>query len=329
VKRRAFITLIGGAAAWPLAARAQQGDRVRRLGVLIGNAEDDPEMAPRIAAFEQGLAKLGWRNAGNIRIDYRFAGGDVERMRKSAAELVALAPDILLAGNTPTLRALRQQTQTIPTVFVSVSDPIGSGFVASLANPGGNVTGFITVEPGLAGKWLSILKEIAPSLQRAAVIFNPETAPYSGLFVRAAEAAAATLGVAVIASPAHDEAQIEAAFARLQREAGGGVIVMPDIFTTVHRKQIIALAAKQRLPALYPYRFFVNEGGLVSYGIDLLDLYRPAAVYIDRILRGAKPADLPVQAASKFELVVNLNTAKALGLEVPLSLMIRADEMIE
>jgi putative tryptophan/tyrosine transport system substrate-binding protein len=250
-------------------------------------------------------------------------------MRTLAAELIALAPDVLLATNTPTMAALLRQTQMIPTVFVSVSDPIGSGFVKSLANPGGNVTGFITVEPGLGGKWVSILKEIAPSLRRVGVIFNPETAPYSGLFVRAAEAAAATLGVAVSASPVRDEAQTEAAFANIAGDPGGGVMVMPQIFTTVHRKQIIALAADRRLPAIYPYRFFVNEGGLISYGIDLVDLYRPAAVYIDRILRGAKPADLPVQAASKFELVVNLNTAKALGLEVPLSLMIRADEMIE
>jgi putative tryptophan/tyrosine transport system substrate-binding protein len=330
MKRRAFITLIGGAAAaWPRAARAQQGDRVRRIGVLIGNTEDDPENAPRLAAFEQGLEKLGWKKGGNIRVEYRFGAGDVERMRTLAAELIALAPDVLLGTNTPTMAALLRQTQMIPTVFVSVSDPIGSGFVKSLANPGGNVTGFITVEPGLGGKWVSILKEIAPSLRRVGVIFNPETAPYSGLFVRAAEAAAATLGVAVSASPVRDEAQTEAAFANIAGDPGGGVMVMPQIFTTVHRKQIIALAADRRLPAIYPYRFFVSEGGLVSYGVDLVDLYRPAAVYIDRILRGAKPADLPVQAASKFELVVNLNTAKALGLEVPLSLMIRADEMIE
>jgi putative tryptophan/tyrosine transport system substrate-binding protein len=328
MKRREFITLLGGAAAWPLAARAQ-GGRVRRIGALIGSAEDDPENARRLAAFERGLAKLGWKNGGNIRIDYRFAVGDVERAHRLAAELVALAPDILLATDTPTLRALRQQTQTIPTVFVTVSDPIGSGFVASLANPGGNVTGFITVEPALGGKWLSILKEIAPSLQRAAGIFNPETAPFSALFVRAAESAAATLGLAIIAREVRDDAQIEAAFASIGRDAGGGIIVMPDLFTAVHRQQIVALAAKHRLPAIYPYRHFVTNGGLVSYGVDLLDLYRPAAVYIDRILRGAKPADLPVQAASKFELVINLNTAKALGLDIPLSLMIRADEMIE
>jgi ABC-type uncharacterized transport system substrate-binding protein len=329
MKRRAFLTFIAGtAAAWSRAARAQQGDRVRRIGALIAYAEADSENAPRIAAFEQGLAKLGWRNGGNIRIDYRFAAGDVERMRKLAAELIALAPDILLASNTPTLAALHQQTQTIPTVFVSVSDPIGSGFVKSLANPGGNVTGFITVEPPLAGKWLSILREIAPSVSRVVAVFNPDTGP-SEQFMRAATTAAPSLALELIAGKVHNDADLEAAFAKISGEAGGGVMVLPQIFTTVHRKQIVALATKHRLPAVYPYRFFINEGGLVSYGVDLVDLYRPAAVYIDRILRGAKPADLPVQAASKFELVVNLNAAKALGLDVPLSLMIRADEMIE
>jgi putative tryptophan/tyrosine transport system substrate-binding protein len=329
MRRRNFIALLSGPAAWPLAARAQQDERVRRIGVLMGTAERDPEHPSRIAAFEQGLGKLGWRNGGNIRIEYRYGDGDVERMRKFAAELVALAPDVVLATNTPTLVALRQQTQTIPTVFVSVSDPIGSGFVASLVNPGGNVTGFITVEPSLGAKWLQLLKEIAPSVKRVAVVFRPETAPHAGLFMRAAEAAASTLGVEVIAAEARDDAQIEAAFAKVGREAGGGVIGMADNLIVVRREQIVALAAKYRLPAIYPYRFFVTGGGLISYGVDLLDLYRPAAIYIDRILRGAKPADLPVQAASKFELVINLTTAKALGLDVPLSLMIRADEMIE
>src|SRR5262245_28700157 len=229
MKRRAFITLVGGAAAaWPLAARAQPGERMRRIGVLMGLAEGDPDNPPRIAAFEQGLGKLGWRNGGNVRVEYRFGGGDAERVRKFAAELVALAPDVLLATNTPTLAALRQQTQTIPTVFVSVSDPIGSGFVASLVNPGGNVTGFITVEPSLGGKWLQLLKEIAPSVRRVAVVFRPETAPHAGLFVRAAEVAASTLGVEVIAAEARDDAQIEAAFAKVGREAGGGVIGMSD-----------------------------------------------------------------------------------------------------
>jgi putative tryptophan/tyrosine transport system substrate-binding protein len=330
MRRREFIALVGGAGvAWPLGVHAQQGQRVRRIGALFNTAENDPENASRIAAFHQGLEKLGWRNGGNVRIDYRFAGGAVERMREFAAELVALAPDILMAGNTPTSTALTQQTKTIPIVFVSVSDPIGSGFVASLANPGGNVTGFITVEPVLAGKWLSILKEIAPSVQLVSVIFNPETAPYAGLFVRAAEAAAPSLGVEVIATPARDDADIEAAVAKIGREASGGLMVMADNFTAVHRERIITLAANHRVPAIYPYRFFVAGGGLISYGTDLLDQYRPAAVYIDRILRGAKPADLPVQAASKFQLVINLQTAKALGLDVPLSLMIRADEMIE
>jgi putative ABC transport system substrate-binding protein len=329
IGRREFIAALGGAAfAWPLAARAQS-DRVRRIGALMAASDNDPEAQPWVTAFQQGLEKLGWTVGRNLRIDYRWTGGNVERGRTMAAELIAMTPDVLLAGNTPTLAALQQATRTIPIVFVLVSDPVGPGFVANLAHPGGNVTGFVTVEPSLGGRWLQLLKQVAPGVGRVAFMFNPEAAPYAGLFTRPAEAAAQSLGVHLISSPVHNAAEIEGAITELAREPGGGLIAGFDITTIVHRKLLIALAAKHRLPALYSYRFFATDGGLISYGIKITDQYRLAVGYVDRILRGEKPADLPVQAPTKFELVINLKTAKALGLEIPPNMLAIADEVIE
>jgi putative ABC transport system substrate-binding protein len=327
--RRGFIMLLGGsAAAWPLTARAQQTG-MRRIGALMAVAENDPEAKPWITAFHQGLERLGWTVGRNLQIDYRWTAGDVERALTFATELVALKPDVLVAGNTPTLTALHQTTRTIPIVFVLVSDPIGGGFVASLAQPGGNVTGFITVEPELGGKLLQLLKQIAPAMERVAFIFNPETAPYAGYFLRPAQSAASSLGMDLIASPVHNAPEIEHTITMLGRQPGGGLIAMPDITTIVHRELIVALAAQHRLPAIYPYRFFVKDGGLMSYGVEITDQYRLAVSYVDRILRGASPRELPVQAPTKFELVINLKSAKALGLDVPISLLARTDEVIE
>src|SRR5712691_11305039 len=309
LRRREFINLLGGAAAsWPLVARAQQGEWMPRVGVLMNLAESDQLAPPRVSAFQEGLEKLGWTIGRNVLVDYRFAAGGVERMRALAADLMALSPDVLFASNTPTLAALQQVTRTIPIVFVTVADPIGGGFVQSFARPGGNITGFVPVEPPLGGKWLALLKEIAPSVTRAAVLFNPETAPYAGEFFRHAKTAAASFAVELVTTPIHDAAGIEAALATFG--PGGGLIGMADLTVTVHRQLIIALAAKHRLPAVYPYRFFVTDGGLMSYGTDPVDVYRQAAGYVNAILRGAKPADLPVQAATKVELVINLKTAK-------------------
>jgi len=329
--RRKFITLVGGAAAaWPLAARAQQPERMRRIGVLSALAETDPQWRDHARAFRRGLQDLGWIEGRNIRVDYRWTAGDVMRMGISASELVRLTPDVILTTNTPTTSAVRQETRTIPIVFVTVSDPIGSGFVVSLARPDTNVTGFTTVESPMAGKWLELLKEIAPRVTRVAIMFNPVTASGGGsAFLRSFEAAATSFAVEAIPAVVHDEAEIEGAIAALGREPGSGLIVMPDATTTVHRSLIITLAASHRLPAVYPYRFFAMSGGLMSYGIDLSDLYRRAASYVDRILKGGEPADLPVQAPTKFELAINLKTARVLGLEVPLHLQQLADETIE
>jgi putative tryptophan/tyrosine transport system substrate-binding protein len=272
---------------------------------------------------------LGWSVGGNLQIDYRWTAGNVERARTLANELVALNPEVLLAGNTPTLAALHEATRTIPIVFVLVSDPIGSGFVASLARPGGNVTGFVTVEPELGGKLVQLLKQIAPTVERVAYIFNPDTAPYAGYFLRPAEAAASSAGIKLITSPVHNATEIEHSIMSLAAQPGSGFIAMPDITTIVHRHLIVALAAQHRLPAVYPYRFFVKDGGLMSYGVDITDQYRSAVTYVDRILRGDNPAELPVQAPTKFELVINLKTAKVLGLDVSLQLQELADALIE
>jgi putative ABC transport system substrate-binding protein len=331
MKRREFITLLGGAAvAWPLAARAQQPDRLRRIGVLIGYAENDLETQARLAAFRQGLERLGWTEDRNVRIDYRFAPAGPDQAQRFAKELVALRPDVLVGNSTPASAALLRETHTIPIVFVGVSDPVGSGLIASIARPGGNTTGFTNFEPSLTGKWLELLKEIAPGIGRVAVIFNPKTAPGGGsFFLGPFEPVARSFAVEPIASPVTDATQIESALAAIWREPGGGLIVMPDAFTTVQRKAIIALAAQHRFPAIYPYRYEVVDGGLMSYGVDTVDLLRRAASYVDRILKGEKANDLAVQAPVKFELVINLKTAKALGLTVPDKLLVAADEVIE
>ena len=327
--RREFITLLGGAAAWPLAARAQQAERVRRIGVLMGLAQNDPESQPRISAFEQALEERGWMKGRNVQLDYRWAPGNAERMRPSAKELIELSPDVIVTHTTPATVAAQNETQTTPIVFVQVSDPVASGLVASLARPGGMLTGFANYEFPLAGKWVEMLKEVAPATVRIALVYNPQTAPFAENYRAPFEAAARSLSIEPIAGPTRDESEIETVIAALGREPGSGLIVMPDLFMVVHRKPIIALADRYHLPAVYPFRYWVVDGGLLSYGIDVLDLFRRTASYVDRILRGEKPSDLPVQAPTKFELVINLKTAKALGLEVPPTLLARADEVIE
>jgi putative tryptophan/tyrosine transport system substrate-binding protein len=331
MRRRAFITLLGGAAAaWPLAARAQHPERVRRVGVLMGYAQGDREGEGFVAAFREGLQKAGWTEGRNIRIDYRWATpGDAESRRQFAKELVALQPDLILSNNTLTTATLLQQTRTIPIIFALAADPIGSGFIAGLPQPGGNVTGFIAVEPSMGGKWVELLKEIAPRVARVAMLFNSATATYAEIFLNPFKAAAASFGVAAITAPVQDPSELESVFAAQAREPNGGLIVMPDSFAVAHRIEITSLAARYRLPAVYPFRFFTELGGLLSYGTDPLDNFRRAASYVDRILKGEKPSDLPVQAPVKFELVINLKTAKALGLDVPWILQHRADEVIE
>jgi putative ABC transport system substrate-binding protein len=331
MRRREFISLLGGvAAACPLAARAQPGDRVRRIGVLIPFAESDAEAQAQVAAFRQALQQLRWTEGRNVRIDTRWAAGDVARIRTLAKELVALQPDVILARGAPVTIALLQETRTVPMVFVVVSDPVGDGIVASFAHPGGNATGFTNVEASLGGKWLEVLKEIAPGVARVAVMFDPKTSAGGGsYYLRLVEGAAASIAVQMIATPIQDAAEIERAMDAFSREPNGGLLVMPDVTTNTHRELIIATAARHRLPAVYPFRNFVAEGGLASYGVDIPDLYRRAATHVDRILRGAKPSELPVQAPVKFELALNLKTARALGLEVPPMLLARADEVIE
>jgi len=331
VKRREFITLLGGAAvAWPTAARAQQPERMKRIGVLMGYPESDSEAQTKIAAFQDGLQKLGWTEGRNTRIDTRWATpADAESMERFAKELVALQPDLILSSTTPTTAALLQQTRAIPIVFATVADPVGSGFVASFPRPGGNVTGFVVFEASLAGKWLDLLKEIAPRVNRIAFLFNPATATYAEFYLNPFKAAAASFAVEAIAAPVRDRSELESVVSAQAREPNGGLIVMPDSFTDLHRAEITSLAARYRLPAVYPRRIFTEVGGLLSYGIDQLDNLRLAATYADRILKGEKPADLPVQAPTRYELVINLKTAKALGIDVPVHLQQRADEVIE
>jgi ABC-type uncharacterized transport system substrate-binding protein len=328
MKRRQFITLLGSAAVWPLTARAQQAERVRRVGVLMHLAADDPEGQPRITAFEQGLRELGWAVGRNLRIDYRWAAGDPDRLRKYAAELAALAPDVILAGGgTPLVVALQQATATVPIVFVGVADPVGAGLVGSLARPGSNATGFTVYEYSISGKWLELLKEIAPRVTRAAVIRELAIAGTGQL--GAIQSVAPSLGVELFPIGVRDAGEIERAVMAFSRGSNGGLIVTGSPSTLVHRHQIITLAARHLLPAVYPYRYFVASGGLVSYGPDVIDQFRSAASYVDRILKGEKAADLPVQAPTKYELVVNAKTAKQLGLEIPPTLLARADEVIE
>ena len=327
--RRQFIALIGGAAAaWPLAARAQQGEPMRRIGALMSTAADDPEGQARIAAFQQGLQQFGWTIGRNVRIDSRWPVGDSERTRRYAAELVALAPDVILATGSAAAAPLLQATRTVPVVFVIVPDPVGAGFVNSLARPGGNATGFIQFEYGISGKWLELLKQIAPGVTRAAILRDPAISAGIGQF-GAIQAVAPSLGVE--ASPINVRAadEIERAVADFARAPNGGLIITGSALAIFHRHLIIALAAKHRLPAVYFQRTLVADGGLISYGADVLDQYRRAASYVARILKGEKPADLPVQTPTKYELVINLKTAKALGIEIPSSVLARADEVIE
>jgi len=329
MRRREFITLLGGVVAWPITAGAQQTDRMRRIGVLMGLAESDREGQTFVAAFREALQKLGWAEGGNIRIDYRWTGLDTELIQRFAKELVTLQPDLILTQSTPATTELLRQTRTIPIVFGLVADPIGSGFVASFPQPGGNITGFVTMEPTMAAKWLELLKEIAPRTARVAMLFNPATAPYAEYWLNPFKDAAASFAVQAIVAPVHDASELESVIAAQGQEPNGGLIVMPDTFTTGHRLEITSLAARHRLPVVYPYRVFAETGGLLSYGDDLTDNFRRAASYVDRILKGEKPAELPVQAPVKFELVINLKTAKTLGLDVPLQFQQRAEKIIE
>jgi putative ABC transport system substrate-binding protein len=329
MRRRTFISLLGGAAAWPLAVRAQQGERMRRIGVLIAATADDPEYQPRIRALQQGLAALGWIDGRNVRVDIRWAGTNADDIRKHAVELAALAPDAIVGGSgTTTVAPLLQATRTVPIVFVVVIDPVGAGFVSSLAHPGGNATGFLIFEYGLSGKWLEVLKQIAPGVKRVAVLRDPTIASGIGQF-GAIQSAAPSLGMEASPVNVRDAGEIERNIAALARSSNGGVVVTGSPEASRHRDLIITLAARHRLPAVYPYRSFVTDGGLISYGPDMVDQYRRAAGYVNRILRGEKPADLPVQAPTKYELVINLKTAKALGLEIPAAVLARADEVIE
>ena len=334
MRRREFITLLGGAAAaWPLATGAQQGERMRRIGVLINLAFDDPEIVARLAAFRRGLQELGWTEDRNVRIDVRRYAGDPDRIRAAAAELVGLAPEVILVYGPPGVEALRREARAIPIVFTQVSNPLGAGFVASMARPGGNITGFTNFEFAIGGKWLQTLKEVAPGVTRSAVIFNPDN-PGQGGFLGAIEGAATSIGMQVAPIALRDGSDpertaMERAVEAFARQANGGMIVLPDFATIALRRPIVALAARHRLPAVYPFRYFATTGGLVSYGVDQIEQSRRAASYVDRILKGEKPADLPVQAPVKFELVINLKTAKALGLEVPTTLLARADQVIE
>jgi len=328
MKRREFIMLLGGAAAWPLAARAQQGERVRRIGVLMNLAANDPEALRRMTAFVQGLQQRGWTEGGNVRIDIRWAAGSTDRFRTYAGELVALKPDVVLAASGATMPSLLQATRTIPIVFVQVPDPVGAGFVESLARPGGNTTGFTNFEYGLSGKWLELLKEIAPRVTRAAVLRDSSEPAGIGQW-GAIQSMAPSLGVEVSLIGVRDADEIERGIAAFARGSNGGLIVTGSSPAAVHRETIIALAARHRLPAVYPFRFYASDGGLITYGPDAVDQFRRAAGYVDRILQGEKPADLPVQAPTKFEFVINLKTAKALGLTLLPTLLARADEVIE
>src|SRR5215510_13665687 len=328
MRRREFITFLGGATvAWPLIARAQS-DQVRRIGVLVGLAEDDPQTKARLAGFRQGLERRGWSEGRNVRIDYRFAASGPDHYKPLAKELIALRPEVILAHSTPIATALQRESREIPIVFVNVSDPIGSGLIANLARPGGNLTGVLFYEESITGKWLAMLKEIAPQLKRAALIANPKTTAYD-YFLRLAKAIAPSLAIELVPNPVETAADIERTIGAFARVPNGGLVLPPDNTTIIHRDLIIALAARHRLPTIYSGSFLVEAGGLMSYGVDLVENFRLAGSYVDRILRGDKPADLPVQAPTKYETAVNVKTAKALGLTVPPGLLVAADRVIE
>ena len=327
MRRREFIRLIGGAATvWPFAAGAQQGERTRRVGVLMNISADDPEAQSRMTAFVQGLQQSGWTDGSNIRIDTRWAAGDADRYHRYAEELLALAPDVILASATPSVQALQQATRTVPIVFANVGDPVGMGLVESVARPGGNTTGFSAFELGFGAKWLELLKEIVPRLTRVAVLRDLIIGPVQ---LSAIQAVAPSFGVELSPVGVRDAGEIERTIAAFARSSDAGMIVTASTSALIHRQLIVMLAARHRLPAIYPYRYFAITGGLMSYGVNPIDMYRRAASYVDRILKGEKPADLPVQAPTKYELVINLKTAKALGLEMPASVLARADEVIE
>jgi putative tryptophan/tyrosine transport system substrate-binding protein len=327
IRRREFIAGIS-VAAWPLAASAQRGERVRRIGVLTGLSENDGKAA--VSALAQRLADLGWTVGNNVQVDVRFFAGNVDRMRTLAKELIDIQPDLILADTTPATAALQRETPVIPIVFTAASDPVGSGFVANLPRPGGNITGFIDTEASMAGKWLELLIEIAPSIRRAAIMFNPDTAPGGGsYFLTSFEAAARSFKMEPLIARVHSESEIETVMTSLGREPRGGLVAMPDAYVHIHRALIISLAARNNVPAVYYTKLIPRAGGLLSYGADLEDIWLRAAVYVDRILRGAKPADLPVQLPIKFEMAVNVKTAKAIGLTIPESFLLRADEVIE
>jgi ABC-type uncharacterized transport system substrate-binding protein len=327
MRRREFITGLVSAAAWPVVARAQQPERVRRIGVLMGSNENDAEGKRRLSAFTQALADLGWIDGRNVRMDVRWVGG-INPIRALAHELVGLQPDIIVTNGTPETVTVQRETRTIPIIFVSGTDPVASGIAARLDRPSGNITGFAVFEASLGGKWLELLSEIKPGLKRAAILFNPDTAAASA-YRSSVETAARSLKVAPVIATVHSDVEIEAAAIALGREPGGGLVVMPDTFTLAHRASIISAAARNNVPAVYSLSAFATDGGLLSYGADRVDLFRRAASYVDRILRGAKPGDLPVQFPTKFEMVLNLKTAKALGLTVPQSILLTADEVIE
>jgi putative ABC transport system substrate-binding protein len=328
LRRREFIAGRGGAAAWPLAARAQQGGRVRRIGVLMADDENDPDGKLRYSVFIQALADLGWTDGRNVRMDLRWADGDINRTRALAQELVRLQPDIIVTASTPATVALQRATRTIPIVFGNVAEPVASGIVPRLNQPGGNITGFALWEATLGGKWLELLTEIAPGLKRAAIMFNPDTSPASA-YMPSLEMAARSLKVVPITAPVHSDAEIETAIIALGREPGGGLVVVPGGLQVAHRASIISSAARNNVPAVYFASEFARDGGLLSYGVSQIDIFRRTATYVDRILRGAKPGDLPVQFPTKFEMVVNRRTATALGLAIPPSILLRADEVIE
>jgi putative ABC transport system substrate-binding protein len=330
MKRRDFIKLLGGTAtAWPLVARAQQAQRMRRVGILMGGADSDQEGQSSVAAFRDGLRNLGWIEGRNSQIDTRWAAADVELMKRLAQELVALQPDLILTSTTPAAAAMLRQTRDIPIVFVLVADPVGSGFVESLPRPGGNATGFTPIVNSLGGKWVELLKEIAPQVARVTMVFNSPTATFVDRYLNPFKTAATSLGLEAIVAPFNDMPTLESLLSTEARQPNSGLVVIPDAFTQLHRAEIAALAARFHLPAVYWSRSFAEAGGLISYGPFLVDEYRRAAAYADRILKGTKPSELPVQAPVKFELVVNLKTAKALGLDVPPSLLAAADELIE